>query len=160
MNPSDLAGPPSDYEIQEGTKRFWIMIAALFSVLAIIVLWSCGRGMYRNYRVTRSAVDLFHQRLDRADYEPIYEDTTAAFRAAASHEDEIKFFETVHQKLGNSGAMTATGFHVNWQNGNTFVDQSFSTQFAQGQAQEAFVWLIHDGQPLLQTYHIDAPQLH
>jgi len=103
-------------------------------------------------------VDQFHQRLDRADYESIYEDTAYAFRAAASHDDEIKFLETVHQKMGNSGAMTAAGVHINWQNGHIIVNEVFNTKFTQGQAQEGFIWFIDEGQAHLQTYHIDAPQ--
>jgi hypothetical protein len=62
--------------------------------------------------------------------------------------------------MGNTGATTATGFHINWRNGDIFVNQLFSTQFTQGQVQEEFVWLIDGDQPLLQSYRIDAPQLH
>jgi hypothetical protein len=62
--------------------------------------------------------------------------------------------------MGTSGATTATGFHINRQNGNLFVNQLFTTQFTQGQAQEEFVWLIDGDQPLLQSYRIDAAQLH
>jgi hypothetical protein len=116
--------------------------------------------MYRNYRIAHSAVDQFHQRLDGADYDSIYENATDGFRASGSRTDINKFFENVHQKLGNSGAMTPAGFHVNWQNGHIIVNEVFNTQFAQGQAQEGFIWLIDDGQPHLQTYRIDAPQLH
>ena len=54
--------------------------------------------------------------------------------------------------------MTPTGFHVNWQNGHTIINEVFNTQFAQGQAQEGFIWIIDDSNPHLQTYHIDAPQ--
>ena len=63
--------------------------------------------------------------------------------------------------MGDSGAMTATGFHLNWETGYFLVNQSFNTSFAQGQAQEEFVWLVgDDNHPLLQTYRIDAPQFH
>jgi hypothetical protein len=160
MIPSDIPPPPSEAEIREGNNRSWIMIGAMFAALGMVLLWSCGRGVYRNYRAAHSAVEQFHQRLDRGDYESIYEDTSASFRGAGSQEDEIKFFKNVHQKMGNSGATTATGFHINWQNGNLFVNQLFSTQFTQGQAQEEFVWLIDGDQPLLQSYRIDAAQLH
>jgi len=112
------------------------MIAALFAVLGVIVWWSCGTSVYHNYRATRSAVEQFHQYLDGADYESIYKQTSAAFRSAA------------------------TGFYINSRDGYVFVNQSFNTQFTQGQAQEAFVWLMDNGQPLLQMYRIDAPQLH
>lgn len=161
MTPSSQAGPPTDAEIKAGAERSWLMIGALFAILGIVFWWSCGSSMYHNYGAARSAVEQFHQSLDRADYEAIYSETSAAFRGAGSREDEIAFLGRVHQKLGASGTMTATGFHVNWQSGYTLVDQSFSTHFAQGQAQESFVWLIDSGHaPFLQAYRIDAPQLH
>jgi hypothetical protein len=156
----DLPAPPTQVEIRKASRRTWLIIGALFAFFAIIVLWTCGRGAYRNYRIARSAVDQFHQRLDRADYDSIYENATDAFRSAGSRGDEIKFFENVHQKMGNSGAISPAGFHVNWQSGHFLVDQVFITQFTQGQAQEAFVWIIDDGKPRLQTYRIDGPKLH
>jgi hypothetical protein len=159
MTPLGPARPPTDAEIKAGAERSWPMIAALFAILGIVFWWSCGSSTYHNYHAARAAVEQFHQRLDRADYDGIYSETSAAFRGAGSREDEIAFFERVHQKMGAPGTMTATGFHVNWQAGYTLVDQSFNTHFAQGQAQESFVWLIDNGHALLQTYRVDAPQL-
>jgi len=143
---------------RKGPSRSWIVIGVLSSFLALAVLWSCGRGVYRNYRIGRAAANQFHQRLDRADYDAIYGGTTDGFRTAGSRSDQIRFLETVHKKMGNSGAMTPTGFHVNWQNGHTIINEVFNTQFAQGQAQEGFIWIIDDSNRHLQTYHIDAPQ--
>jgi hypothetical protein len=156
---SDLP-PPSDREIDEASNRSWLMAAALIAVVGIIVLGTCGRGIYRDYQIARSAADRFHQRLDRAGYESIYNETTATFRSSGSHDDAIRFLKNVHEKMGNSGAMIAAGFHINWQNGDMLVDEVFQTHFAQGSAQEGFIWLIDNGEPLLQTYRVDAPQIH
>lgn len=158
MSYPDLPVPLTQRKVRKGLSRSWIVIGVISALLAVLVIWSCGSGIYRNYRIGRSAVDQFHQRLDRADYDSIYTNTTDGFRSAGSRVDQIRFFEAVHQKMGNSGTVTAAGFHVNWQHGHIIVNEVFNTQFAQGLAQEGFIWIIDNGEPRLQTYHIDAPQ--
>jgi len=77
-------------------------------------------------------------------------------RRGTSEADLIKLFGLVHQKMGNSGKMSAKGFHINWRNGRLYVDQVYDTQFALGQGRESFVWVMEQGQPRLQSYHIDS----
>jgi len=139
------------------TKR--LIAGTLIGVVAVIVLWNCGKSTYHNYRLSGAAVDHFHQLLNQGDFETIYGETTEGFRRAGSRDDEIKFFAMVHQKMGNAGTMSPKGFHINWQNGVLSVNQLFDTQFAQGQAQEGFIWFIEHDQARLQTYRIDSPNL-
>jgi len=139
------------------SKTKWIVLAALLVVVLIVVLWSCGKGVYHDYRVSSAAVELFHHRLDSGDFEAIYGDASDGFRGAGAREDQIKFLQSVHQKLGNSGKTTAQGFHGNWRNGHVFVDQVYETKFAQGSAREDFVWVIENGNPRLYGYHVDLP---
>ena len=141
------------------TKR--IVVSSLLAVLLLIVLWTCGKGVYRDYRVSSAAVELFHHRLDSADFDTIYSDASDGFRSFGTKADQIKFLEATHQKLGNSGKTSPLGFHVNWRNSQLFVDQVYSTQFAQGTAQESFVWVMENGKPRLYGYHISpADDLH
>jgi|SRR5258707_8261338 hypothetical protein len=144
---------------QERSKTKRIVLSGLLAVVAGILLWSCGKGTYHNYRLANAAVDQLHQRLNQADYETIYGEATEEFRRAGSRTDEIKFLEMVHQKMGNSGKMSFKGFHVNWQNGRVTVNQVFDTQFTLGQAQEGFIWVIEQDQPRLQSYRIDSSNL-
>lgn len=55
--------------------------------------------------------------------------------------------------------MSYQGFHLNWQNGRTMVNEVFDTQFALGQAQEGFIWVIEQDQVRLPSYRVDAPNL-
>jgi hypothetical protein len=91
-------GPPR----RELSKRK-IALSLFLVVVAGIALWSLGKGAYHNYRLANAAVDQLHRRLDQGDYETIYGEATEEFRRAGSREDEIKFLETVHLKMGNSG---------------------------------------------------------
>ena len=68
----------------------------------------------------------------------IYGDATDDFRRAGARGDELKFFEMVHQKMGNSGNMSTQGFHVTWRNGRLFADQVYDTRFAQETKLAAF----------------------
>jgi len=141
------------------SKTRQIVVGGLVSLVAAILLWSCGKGMYHNYRLSIAAIDRLHQHLNQADYETIYGDATDEFRRAGSRVDEIKFFEVVHQKMGNSGKTTSKGFHVNWQNGRVTVNHVIDTQFTLGQVQETFIWVIDNDQPRLQSYRVDSPNL-
>jgi hypothetical protein len=86
-----------------------------------------------------AAVEHFHQQLNAADYDGIYEDASDEFRRSASREDVVGVLEKVHRKMGNSGKTSPAGFHVNWKNGLTTVDQVLETEFAMGRGQESFV---------------------
>jgi len=144
----------------EGHSRtIWIVLGVAFVALALPLSWSCGKAVYHNYRLATAAVDHFHRQLDRGDYDAIYGEATDEFRRAGSREDSVKFFEMVHEKMGNSGTLSAKGFHINMNNGRLFVNQVYSTQFSQGEAQEAFVWRVDGEQPRLLSYHIDSPNL-
>lgn len=136
-----------------------LLSAALLSVVVLIILWSCGKGVYHNYRLSAAAIEQFHDRLNQGDFEAIYDEATDDFRRAGTRADEIKLFDMVHHKMGISGKMSAQGFHINWRNGRLFVDQVYETQFALGQAQESFVWEIVQDQPRMQSYRIHSPNL-
>ena len=139
------------------TRR--VVIGSTLVVLGVILLWTCGKGAYHNYRIASAAVDRFHQQLNQGDFETIYGEATDGFRGAGTRESELKFFETVHQKMGNSGKMSPRGFHINWQNNVVSVSEAFETQFTLGQAQEGFIWIIDHDEAHLQTYHIDSANL-
>lgn len=157
--PLPPSGPNFLLPPRRRSRRKRIATAVVVSALLLIVLWSCGKGTYHNYRLARAAVETFHQQLDQGDYDAIYEETTDEFRRTGKRGDTVKFFEMVHQKMGNSGKMSVRGFHIKLQNGTVFVDEVYGTHFAQGEAQESFIWIVRQEQPRLHAYHIDSPNL-
>jgi hypothetical protein len=136
-----------------------IVLLSLSAAVAAVILWSLGKGTYHDYRLASAAVEHFHQQLNAVDYDGIYEDASDELRRSASREDIVKLLEKVHQKMGNSGKTSPAGFHVNWKNGLTTVDQVFETEFAMGRGQESFVWIIRQDQLRLFGYHVDSPLL-
>ena len=154
----DVPLPPATQQAKSGSKRSWIAIVVVCACVAVIVVLFIGRSMTKNYRLGHAAVDEFHRRLDRGDYDSIYANATSGFQKADSREIEVEFFAKVHAKMGSSGEMTPLGFHVSWQNGHTEINEVFSTKFAQGAAREDFIWVVDGGAPKLHMYRINAPQ--
>jgi hypothetical protein len=150
--------PPTVRKGRFGTKH--VLLIALLVLVILGILWSLGKGSYHNYRIASAGVDHFHQQLDDADYDGIYQDAADEFRSSATRQDLTKFLRTVHDKMGKCDNRSAAGFHVNWKNGRVWVDQVFNIQCDAGQAQEAFVWLIQQNQCRLYHYQIDSPKLH
>jgi hypothetical protein len=152
--------PPSlDASAAKAKRNRWLLTAGAIVVVASAVVWSCGRNAYRNYRVANTAVDHFHDQLNREDYDGIYGEASDEFRRFGTRAEDAKFFATVHQKMGNSGTRSPRGFHVNWRNGHAWVDQVYETQFSLGSGQENFIWIVDQDHARLYGYHIDSTNL-
>ena len=155
--PPPPAFPNAD-PARKRSKNRLVLLLVLLAFVVVVVLWSCSRSMYHDYRLTSVAVERFHRQLNNQDYDGIYEEASDEFRNAGTHADEVKVLDTIHQKMGNAGNVSSAGFHVNWRNGHVFVDEVFKTQFVLGEAQESFVWIVQD-QPRLVGYHVDSANL-
>ena len=143
-------GPAARQPWYERTK--WILLGG--GVAVLLLVWMFGRSAFASYRLASAAVERFHAQLNRNDYETIYADAAAEFRSAGSRADGIKFFETLHGRLGDVRKSHIAGFHVYAStNKGTFVDVVYETEFSQGTAQESFIWRVRDGKTFLYRYH-------
>ena len=70
--------------------------------------------------------------------------------------DQIKVFQTVHEKMGIAGKMKPLGFHVNANTKGTFANQVYETEFSLGKTEEQFVWRIKVNDALLVSYHAES----
>jgi len=131
----------------------------LCGVLAGVLAWKTGKLVYRNYQIASGGVGRFHHQMNVGDYDQIYDEATEEFRRSGTREDLKSLFEKIHDKMGSAGEPKAAGFHVNSRNGVVWVDQTFNTQFLNGQAQETFVWKIEQDKPFLHSYRIHSPNL-
>lgn len=139
-------------------KRLIVLLCLLAFGLAT-VLWAVGKRTYRNYGIASAAVDHFHQQMNNSDYDAIYEEASDEFRRSGNRPELVKFLQMVHEKMGNSGDRKAAGFHLNWSNGRGTVNQVFNTEFALGQGEESFVWVVQQDQAKLYSYRIDSANL-
>lgn len=133
-------------------------LVALGGLVLIGLVWSCGTHFYRDYGICRSAVDRFHQHLNRGEYESIYNEASEDFRAGATEADQTKVFQTVHEKMGIALKMKPLGFHVKASTNNgVLADQVYETEFSLGRAEEQFVWRLKGNDALLVSYHAESP---
>lgn len=151
--------PTTDPSAPKAGRRRWLFAGIGIVLVASAILWSCGRNAYRSYRIAGEAVDHFHDQLNRQDYDGIYEEASDEFRTFGSRADDGKFFASVHEKLGISGDKSPRGFHVNWRNGRTWIDQVYQTQFTLGSGEESFIWIVDHDRARLYGYHIRSEKL-
>ena len=154
-----LPPPPAVSASPNRSRKRLLFLLSLLAIVVLAILWSCGKGTYHSYRIASAAADHFHQQLNAADYDGIYEEASDDFRRSGTKADLTKFLESVHTRMGNSGKTSLAGFHVKWRNGRTWVNQVFNTQFALGEAQESFIWVKDQDVVRLYNYQIDAANL-
>jgi hypothetical protein len=156
---SSWPAPPPPAPLSKSRRRALVAWLALAAIAVGVILASLGKGSYHDYRLSSAAIERFHQQLDAADYDGIYAEATDEFRKSGKQSDLIRFLETVHNKMGNSGKTSTIGFHVKWNNGRFWVDRILNTQFAQGQGQESFIWIVEQDHLGLYGYRITSPNL-
>jgi hypothetical protein len=156
MSSSVFPPPPITPARRPSSLIKWLL--GLGGLVLIVLIWSCGTHFYHDYGICRSAVDRFHQHLNHGEYESIYNEAADDLRAGAPEADQIKVFQTVHEKMGIALKMKPLGFHVKAStNQGILADQVCETEFSLGKAEEQFVWRIKGGDAMLVSYHAESP---
>jgi opacity protein-like surface antigen len=129
-----------------------VVLAALFATL-------CGCSMSADTAAADQAVPKFHEQLDAGRFDEIYGQSGDELKNATTQQDFVAFLDAVHRKLGNTKAADKIGWNVNYQTSGSFVTLVYKTTFASGDAQEEFVFRMHDKDALLVGYHINSTAL-
>jgi hypothetical protein len=140
-------------------RVLWKWSAALAALILVFLMWRCGSALVQGRKLADAAVRHFHQRLNAGDYEGIYREADEGFRTGESHDDSIRFLETVHKKLGLAGPETQLNVRVDTNTRGTFLTTQYSTTFAAGTATEMFTWVKSGGTLKLNGYHIQSNAL-
>jgi hypothetical protein len=125
-------------------------------LIAMALLLACSPSKVK--RVAEDGVARFHTQLDAEQYHDIYSNASQEFRNADSEVKMTEFFAAVHRKLGPIRSFSEQSFFINYGTSGTIVTLTYSTQFANGNGMEKFIWRVAD-QPLLVGYRIDSPTL-
>lgn len=125
----------------------------------IFLMWRCGTTLVQGRKLADVAVSHFHEQLNAADYEDIYREADEGFRAGQSHDDLIKFLETLHERLGLAGKSNELNVRVDTNTQGTFLTTQYSTAYATGTANEMFTWLQKGGTLQLFAYRIQSNAL-
>jgi hypothetical protein len=129
-----------------------LVVAALMAAL-------CGCSMSADTATAEQAVPRFHEQLDAGRFDEIWDQSADELKKASPHQEFVGFLSAVHRKLGDTKSADKTGWNVNYQTSGSFVTLGYKTVFAEGDAQEQFVFRLKDKTALLVGYHINSMAL-
>lgn len=101
----------------------------------------------------------FHARLDDGKFGEIFTTSAPEMKKATTPKDLEALLEAVHRKMGKSGSATQQNWNVNYHTSGTIVTLTYKTQFAEGAADEQFVFRMENGGASLIRYNINSPVL-
>jgi len=124
-----------------------------------LVVGLAGCGSVKDIAGASTAVDRFHDQLDKQDYDAIFIQADQRFRDASPQPDFLAFMNAIHTKLGKVTDATRRGFFVNYTTSGTQIRLNYATKFAGGNADEEFVWAKNGESYTLVGYHINSMAL-
>ena len=101
----------------------------------------------------------FHQRMSAGEVEAMWQATAPGLREVTPRDT---FFAVMQNNLALMGAVVSTereGFNINTNNGVTTVNVTMTTQFANGEGTETFVFQQEGERWLLLSYNLNSPVL-
>jgi hypothetical protein len=131
-------------------------IALVPGVLALSLL---GCSMSADTAVAEKQVQTFHQLFDAGEFADIYDRSADELRKATSKREFVALLEAVHRKLGHTKSSDKVGWNVNYQTSGEFVSLNYKTAYENGDANEQFVFLMHDQTALLAGYVVNSTAL-
>jgi len=150
------SGPP---DVAPKKRVLWKWSIAVTLVLMTILFWRCGTGLMQGRELSANGVQQFHALLNSGQHEQIYYGASDAFRGGGSKQDLIKFFQSIHRKLGDAGSSTLTSLNVSATPTGTYITTVYRTTFTEGEAVETFTWLKSGQGVVLNGYNIQSMKL-
>jgi hypothetical protein len=154
-----MSPAPESEHAAPSKRALWKWSAALTVFILVLLMRRCGSTLLQGRKLADASVRHFHERRNAGDYENIYGEAGDGFRAGQSHDDSIRFLETVHKKLGLAGPGTQLNVRVDTNTHGTFLTTQYSTAFAAGTATEVFTWMQNGSTLRLYAYHIQSNTL-
>lgn len=125
--------------------------------MMLLSIQGCGVGT--SVASARQGVTTFHQQLDAADFDSIWNAADDGFRHAGTREGYDKFLGAVHTKLGAVVKTTPRGWSVKYINYRTRVVLLQQTDFERGSGLETFTFFVDGNNVRLGGYNINSNDL-
>jgi hypothetical protein len=132
------------------TKNRLLLATGILFLLAACSETLNGKG------IAEPEVTRFHEKLKQGDFESIYEDASAEFKAAVPKEKILALFEAIARKLGPLQETKLINWNVNTHNLNTVVVLVQDSKFREGQATETFTFRVDNDKAELIGYNISS----
>ena len=140
-------------------RVYWKWSFAIAGLVLILLMWRCGSAMVTGMRQSDAAVQQFHQRLNRQEYEQILAAADPAFVSGQRQEEVARFLQAVRSKLGEVKSESRAYLWVNATPNGTLITGQYQTEFASGPASETFTWKRQGETLMLVGYNIRSNSL-
>jgi uncharacterized protein DUF4019 len=154
----DLLPPPTGDRPEPKRRWGWMFVMAVLSALFLFGLYECGTGLVGGMKSAEAGIAQLHERYNREAYNEIIDESDPRFQTL-SRQDLLKFFNSVHRKLGPVLETKRTFVNVNATTEGTFVRATFSTKFERAEGVETVVWRRDRGELRLVGYNIQSNAL-
>jgi len=155
-HPPAAVSPSLTYPRKKRVPR-WIL--GIVAIVLLAFMGKCGYAFYQGHLLANKFVGDFHQKLNNAQFEQVYEASDQDFRTAGKHDELVKFLALVHSKLGNATAESFRNIQMNANMNGTFMVAEYDTTFERGAAVETFTIRKTDGSWKLYGYHVQSNAL-
>jgi hypothetical protein len=132
-----------------------------FTVLALAVLWGMSgcSGITSAKPKAEAAVSVFHDQLNAADFDAIWNSASDKFHDNAPRPKFDKFIQAVRSKLGRVTGTSNAGWRVGNFNFKTTVVLQQKTTFEHGSGTETFTYVVHGDEVKLEGYNVQSMDL-
>lgn len=126
-------------------------------VLAGLLLVAVGCDQLAGHATaSKAAVKRFHSHLNHAQYDAIIRGATAGFRASASREERLAYFDGVVSSLGRHQDSDRVAYSADSGPSGSGVTVTLNSRFEFGSAQETFIFVERDDGMVLHDYRINS----
>jgi hypothetical protein len=129
----------------------------LLSFSFALALVGCSASGDRD--VAEAAVARFHADLDASRFDPMYVAASDDLKGSATHDEFVGMLAAIHRRLGLVKSAEPTSWAVKFQASGATATLAYKTAYANGEATEAFLYRMKDGQALLMGYDIHSDVL-
>lgn len=133
------------------------MIKIIWILAGAFLLASCN-PVKSTAEADKAAAE-FRSLYDGGDFERIFDDSHADFKAAQPRSETIDFLISIRDQLGAVKSTDRTGWQANSLNLKTNVVLTFSTEYENGTGVETFTYRIADGKAKLIGWFVNSNAL-
>jgi hypothetical protein len=160
MNSEPQSPAPNVGHTANPPKRIlWKWSLAIAAIVLLFLMWQLGSALYSGPKLSDTAVQRFHDELNRGQYDEICREGDEGFHQGERHDDLLRFLQLVHTRLGNLEISKQVNLHVKAGTGGTFLTSQYSSHFTQGQAMETFTWRKQGGTLTLYGFSVQSKAL-
>jgi len=116
--------------------------------------------MSANTATAEQGVATFHSQLDAGQFTQMYQASSDGLKKITAEQPFVAFLQGVHGTLGATKSAKQTDWKVNYLTRGTFVTLHYKTSFANGEANEEFVFLVDGQKASLEGYHMNTTSMH